>query len=55
MYAGAKVVGKIKIGNNIVIGANAVVVDDVPDNAVVVGVPGKVVSLNASKITKYFN
>ena len=54
MYAGAKVVGKIKIGNNIVIGANAVVVDDVPDNAVVVGVPGKVVSLNASKITKHF-
>lgn len=55
MYAGAKVVGKIKIGNNIVIGANAVVVEDVPDNAVVVGVSGKVVSLNASKITKYFN
>ena len=41
--------------NNVVVGANAVVVDDVPDNAVVVGVPGKVVSLNASKITKYFN
>ncbi|WP_278812302.1 serine O-acetyltransferase [Leyella stercorea] len=55
MYAGAKVVGKIKIGNNVVIGANAVVVEDIPDNAVVVGVPGKVVSLNASKITKYFN
>lgn len=54
MYAGAKVVGKIKIGNNIVIGANAVVLEDVPDNAVVVGVPGKVVSLNASKITQYF-
>ena len=47
MYAGAKVVGKIKIGNNVVIGANAVVVEDIPDNAVVVGVPGKVVSLNA--------
>ena len=36
------------------IGANAVVVEDVPDNAVVVGVPGKVVSYAASKIIKYF-
>lgn len=41
---GAKVVGKIKIGNNVMIGANAVVTKDVPDNAVVAGVPAKVVS-----------
>lgn len=54
MYAGSKIVGKVKVGNNVVIGANAVVVKDVPDNAVVVGVPAKVVSLNASKITQYF-
>lgn len=54
MYAGSKIVGKVKVGNNVVVGANAVVVKDVPDNAVVVGVPAKVVSLNASKITQYF-
>lgn len=54
MYAGAKIVGNVKIGNNVVVGANAVVVKDVPDNAVVVGVPAKIVSYNASKITKYF-
>ena len=54
MYAGAKIVGDVKIGNNVVVGANAVVVKDVPDNAVVVGVPAKIVSYNASKITKYF-
>ena len=37
--AGAKVLGAIKVGNNVVIGANAVVIRDVPDNCVAVGVP----------------
>ena len=54
MYAGSKIVGKVRGGNNVVVGANAVVVNDVPDNAVVVGVPARVVSLNASNITQYF-
>jgi serine O-acetyltransferase len=45
---GSKLIGKIKIGNDVAIGANAVVINDVPDNAVVVGVPGKVVSLDGS-------
>lgn len=53
LYAGAKVVGNIKIGNNVVVGANAVVVKDVPDNAVVVGNPGRVISLDGKKITQY--
>lgn len=35
IYPGAKIVGKVKIGNNVEIGANAVVVEDVPDNSVV--------------------
>ncbi|MGA2564250.1 MAG: serine acetyltransferase [Steroidobacteraceae bacterium] len=38
--AGAKILGRITIGNNVVIGANAVVIRDVPDNCLVVGVPG---------------
>jgi serine O-acetyltransferase len=42
--AGAKVLGAIKIGNDSRIGANAVVVKEVPASAVVVGVPGQVVS-----------
>ncbi|HCE42079.1 MAG TPA: serine acetyltransferase [Lentisphaeria bacterium] len=46
---GAKIVGGIKIGNNVAIGANCVVTKDIPDNAVVVGVPGKVISFNGSK------
>lgn len=41
--AGAKILGPVKIGNNVVIGANSVVVKDVPDNSLVVGIPGKVV------------
>lgn len=37
--AGAKVLGRIRIGNNVLIGANAVVTRDVPDNSIAVGVP----------------
>jgi serine O-acetyltransferase len=37
--AGAKILGPIKIGNNVVIGANAVVITDVPDDCIAVGVP----------------
>lgn len=41
--AGAVLIGNIKVGNNAAIGANAVVTKDIPDNAVVVGIPGKIV------------
>ncbi len=41
--AGAKVLGNITIGADSRIGANAVVVKPVPENAVVVGVPGQIV------------
>lgn len=40
---GAKVLGNIKIGDNAQIGANAVVIRDVPPHSTVVGVPGRVV------------
>jgi serine O-acetyltransferase len=40
---GAVILGGVKIGNNARIGANATVVDDVPDNAVVVSPKAKVV------------
>jgi serine O-acetyltransferase len=42
--AGAKVLGAIKIGDDSRIGANAVVVKEVPASAVVVGVPGQIIS-----------
>ena len=41
---GAKILGNIHVGDYAAIGANCVVVDDVPAHSVVVGVPGKVVS-----------
>jgi serine O-acetyltransferase len=37
--AGAKLLGPISIGDNVVIGANAVVITDVPANSLAVGVP----------------
>jgi serine O-acetyltransferase len=45
---GAVVFGAISIGDNAAIGANCVVTKDVPSNAVVVGVPGKIISLSGS-------
>lgn len=44
--AGAKVVGNITIGDNVIIAANAAVVKDVPANAVVGGVPAKIIGEN---------
>jgi serine O-acetyltransferase len=40
---GAKVLGPVTIGENTKIGANSVVVNDIPPNSIVVGIPGKVV------------
>jgi serine O-acetyltransferase len=50
--AGAKVLGNIMIGNNSYIGANAVVIKDVPPNTTVVGVPGHVTKQDGKKIDR---
>ena len=42
---GATIIGPITIGNNVTIGAVSVVTKDVPDNAVVAGVPAKVIKI----------
>lgn len=50
--AGAKIIGNINIGKHVKIGANAVVIRDVPDYAIVAGVPAKIIgttSLDAIK------
>ena len=44
--SGAKVLGNINIGSNSKIGANAVVIEDVPEGATVVGVPARVVKIS---------
>ena len=48
---GAKVLGNVKIGDNVQIGANAVVLRDVPPNSTVVGVPGRIVKKEGKKIS----
>lgn len=40
--AGAKVLGPFKVGDRVRIGANSVVLHEVPDDATVVGVPGRI-------------
>lgn len=41
---GAKIFGGIRIGDNVTIGANAVVNRDVPDNVTVAGIPARIIS-----------
>ena len=41
--AGAKILGNITIGNNARIGANAVVLKDIPDDAAAVGIPARII------------
>jgi len=45
---GAKIVGAVVIGNNVAIGANCVVTKNIPDDSVVVGIPGRVISQEGS-------
>jgi len=47
---GAKVLGNITIGDNSYIGANAVVIKDVPPNSTVVGVPGRITKQDGKKM-----
>jgi serine O-acetyltransferase len=46
--AGSKILGPIRIGQNCVIGANAVVTSDVPDFCLAVGVPARVIKTDIS-------
>ena len=48
--AGAKIIGKVKVGKNSIVGANAVVVKNVPDNCTVVGVPAYIIRRNGIKV-----
>jgi serine O-acetyltransferase len=52
---GAKIFGKLIIGNDVAIGANAVVTKDLPDNAVAVGVPAKIIHFESSRDFVVFN
>lgn len=48
--AGAKVLGPISIGDYVKIGANSVVLQDVPDHSTVVGIPGRIVRIKDERV-----
>ena len=50
--AGAKVIGSFTIGENSKIGAGSVVLEEVPPNCTVVGVPGRIVRRDDKKVPR---
>lgn len=50
--AGAKIIGSFTIGENSKIGAGSVVLEEVPPNCTVVGVPGRIVKMDNKKIPR---
>ena len=50
--AGAKILGSFTIGENSKIGAGSVVLEEVPPNCTVVGVPGRIVRMGDKKIPR---
>ena len=42
-------IGNVKVGDDVIIGANAVVVKDVPSHSIVVGIPARVVKTRSSE------
>ena len=49
--SGAKVLGPFKVGSGAKIASNAVVLEEVPDNATAVGVPARVVRINGERVS----
>jgi serine O-acetyltransferase len=47
---GAQVLGNITVGVNSRVGAASVVIDDVPDNSTIVGVPGHIIFRNGKRV-----
>lgn len=49
IYAGAVIVGPVHIGKNCIIGANSVVIKDIPDNCIAAGAPARVIKQKPAK------
>ena len=47
---GAKVIGDVTIGNNVIVAPNSVVVKDIPNDCVVSGVPAKIIKRDGVKV-----
>lgn len=48
--AGAKILGAIRIGDNVKIGANSVVLKSVPPNSTVIGVPARIIKTEGERL-----
>lgn len=53
MQTNSIIVGKVNIGNNVLIAPGAFVNFDVPDNSIVIGNPGKIISRDSSPTSKF--
>lgn len=51
--SGARVLGPFKVGDNAKIAANAVVLEEVPENSTAVGVPARIVRREGQKVSKF--
>jgi serine O-acetyltransferase len=49
--AGAKLLGGITVGDHVKIGANAVVISDVPDGATAIGIPARIILSGERNLT----
>jgi serine O-acetyltransferase len=52
IFAGAKVLGGIRLGNNVVVGANAVLTQDLPSGAMAVGSPARILPGRGASLIK---
>jgi serine O-acetyltransferase len=50
VFAGARIYGDITIGDNVIVGANAVVTKDVPPNCTVAGVPARILKRDGRRV-----
>jgi serine O-acetyltransferase len=55
IFAGAQVIGEITIGDDVVIGANAVVRKSVPPRCVVAGVPARIVWRDGQRVSQHWS
>ena len=53
IWSGAQILGPIVIGKNSKIGANAVVTNDVPENAIMVGIPARNIGVSSEEFKPY--
>lgn len=50
---GSKAIGRIVIGNNVIVAPNSVVIKDIPDNCILSGVPARIIKKDGQKVFSY--